>query len=138
MNMAKKAKPGVRKPKATRAKKKPSFDRIVYRIEESRAGAGYESLCPELLITGFGDTAEDAKNALRRQVAEYLEDCEQLEVLDETLIQAGFYYNGEIWMSSEVEPAPEPKIRFIGRPAGEPAGETTTETTGETTRETPE
>jgi len=34
VNMAKKAKPGVRKPKATQAKKKPSFDRIVYRIED--------------------------------------------------------------------------------------------------------
>ncbi len=89
---------------------------MIYRIEESPAGIGYEAVCPELVITGFGDTAEEAKNMLRRQVAEYLEDCEKLEVLDETLIEAGFYFTGELWMSSEVEPPPEPKIRFIGRP----------------------
>ena len=89
---------------------------MIYRIEESPAGNGYEALCPELVITGFGDTAEDAKTMLRRQVAEYLEDCEKLEALDETLIEAGFYFTGEVWMSSEVEPPPEPKIRFIGRP----------------------
>ena len=67
-----------------------------------------------MVITGFGDTAEEAKIILRRQVSEYLEDCRKLDVLDETLIEAGFYYNDEVWMSSEVEPPQEPKIRFIG------------------------
>ena len=90
------------------------FDKIVYRIEESRAGVGYEAYCPELVIIGFGDTPEEAKNMLRNQVSEYLEDCEKLDVMDETLIEAGFYYNDEVWMSSEVEPPQEPKIRFIG------------------------
>lgn len=102
--------------KKQKTAKKLPFDRVIYRIEESPAGNGYEALCPELVITGFGDTAEDAKNMLRRQVAEYLEDCEKLEALEETLIEAGFYFTGEVWMSSEVEPPPEPKIRFIGRP----------------------
>jgi len=107
MIVAKKQKPAKNLP----------FDRVVYRIEESPAGAGYEALCPELLISGFGDTAEEAKTMLRRQVSEYLEDCEKLEVLEETLIEAGFYFNDEVWMSNEVEPVGEPKIRFIGRPA---------------------
>jgi len=102
-------------------KQKPTkdlpFDRVVYRIEESPAGAGYEALCPELVISGFGDTAEEAKTMLRRQVSEYLEDCEKLEILEGTLIEAGFYFNGEVWMSNEVEPVGEPKIRFLGRPA---------------------
>lgn len=116
MTLVKQTKPGAKKPKAA---KKSSFDRVVYRIEESRTGTAYEAECPELVITGFGDTSEEAKNALRRQVADYLEDCDRLGVLDETLIQAGFYFDpdGEIWMSNEVEPAPEPKIRFFGRPA---------------------
>ena len=118
MTVVKKLKP-ERAPKKPKRAKKSSFDRIVYRIEESRAGATYEAECPELVITGFGDTADEAKSALRRQVAEYLEDCDKLNLLDETLIQAGFYFDpiGETWMSNEVEPAPEPKIRFIGRPA---------------------
>lgn len=98
------------------AKKLP-FDRVVYQIEETPAGAGYEALCPELVISGFGDTPEEAKTVLRRQVSEYLEDCEKLGVLEETLIEAGFYFNGEVWMSNEVEPVGEPKIRFLGRPA---------------------
>ena len=115
--MPKNLKTGAKKPKPS---KKSAFDRIVYRIEESGVGTDYQAVCPELVITGFGGTAEEAKNALRRQVAGYLEDCEELAVLDETLIEAGFYFNGEFWMSNEVEPAPEPKIRFIGRPSANP------------------
>jgi hypothetical protein len=103
--------------KKTNPKKKSPFDRIVYQIEESGAGTDYQAVCPELVITGFGGTAEEAKNSLRRQVAEYLEDCEELAALDETLIEAGFYFNGEFWMSNEVEPVNDPKIRFIGRPS---------------------
>lgn len=113
--------PKIPKPRAPKPKpsKNSSFDRIVYRIEESIAGTGYQAVCPELVITGFGDTEEEAKNALRRQVSEYLVDCEKMEALDETLIDAGFYFNGEVWMSNEVEPAQEPKIRFIGSPSGQ-------------------
>ncbi len=120
MTLAKTPKPKASKPKSG---KKSSVDRIVYQIEESRAGTGYQAECPELVITGFGDTAEEAKDSLRRQLAEYLEDCEELQVLDETLIEAGFYFNGDVWMSNEVEPAPDPKIRFIGRLTNESSGE---------------
>ncbi len=103
--------------KKSKSAKQTPFDRVVYRIEVIPVGAGYEALCPELLITGFGDTVEEAKNMLRRQVSEYLEDCEKLEVLEETVIAAGFYFNDEVWMSSEVEPHSEPKIRLIGTPS---------------------
>ena len=111
----------VKKPRAKKPETSdyPPFDRIVYQIEETTAGGGYEAVCPELLITGFGDTAGDAKIALRRQLAEYLEDCERLNILDETLIEAGFYFNGDVWMSAAVEPPGEPKIRFIGTPSQE-------------------
>ena len=96
-------------------------ERIVYQIEESKVGESFQAVCPELLITAFGDTPEDARNALRQQVAEYLEDCDNLGALDETLIEAGFYFdsspdkNDGVWMSSEVKPVKGPDIdlRFI-------------------------
>ncbi len=91
------------------------MDRIVYQIEESRAGAGWSAHCPELEVTAFGDTQDDARTSLRRQVSDYLEDCAEMGILEETLIEAGFYDNGDAWMSSRVEP-PQPSIRFIGSP----------------------
>ena len=54
---------------------------------------------------------------------DYLEDCEEMGVLEEVLIEAGFYDNGEAWMSARVEP-PQPSLRFIGSPfpeTGEPS-----------------
>ncbi len=92
----------------------------MYQIEESRAGLGWSAHCPELEVSAFGDSRDEARIALRRQVGDYLEDCEELGILEDTLIEAGFYDNGEVWMSSLVEP-PEPSIRFIGSPF--PTGE---------------
>jgi hypothetical protein len=99
--------------KKTRAGKKKAKDRIVYQIEESKAGSAFQAVCPELDITGFGDTPDQAKESLRAQVAGYVEDCDQMGILDEVLIEAGFYFTGELWMSNEVEPAHEPKIVIL-------------------------
>ena len=89
------------------------MDSIVYQIEESNVANNHESYCPELLIPGFSDTAEEARIALRREIGIYLEDCETLGVLDEVLIEAGFYDDDEVWMSSLVTPPKEPEIRFV-------------------------
>ena len=91
----------------------PSYDRVVYLIEESMQESAYQAVCPELLVTAFGDTSDDARNALRLQVAEYLEDCDNLGVLDETLIEAGFYLEDGVWMSSEVKPVGGPEIVIL-------------------------
>lgn len=96
-------------------------EKVVYQIEESKAGESFQAVCPELLITAFGDTPEDARKALRQQVAEYLEDCDNLGALDEILIEAGFYFDpgpgtdDGVWMSNEVKPVEGPDIdlRFI-------------------------
>lgn len=89
------------------------MDKIVYQIEESKLGNAYQAFCPELVMTGFGDTPDEAKDALRREISIYLEDCEAMGILDEVLIEAGFYDNDEVWMSSQVVPPKEPKITII-------------------------
>ena len=106
---------GEAKGKANKRKraKKQAKDRIVYQVEESKTGSAYQAVCPELDIIGFGDTADEARDALRSQVAGYVEDLDELGELDEVLIEAGFYFTGELWMSNEVEPAHEPKIEFL-------------------------
>ena len=89
------------------------MDRIIYSIEESIFDGTYQAYCPELIITSFGDTSDEAKESLRREIGSYLEDCEELGVLDDVLIEAGFYDNDEVWMSSLVTPPKEPKITII-------------------------
>lgn len=89
------------------------MNRIIYQIEETKLGKSYQAYCPELVMTGFGDTPEEAKDTLRREISIYLEDCEEMGILDEVLIEAGFYDNDEVWMSSQVVPPKEPKIMII-------------------------
>ncbi len=89
------------------------MDKIVYQIEESQQGSNWEAYCPELVITGFGDSADAARQALRAEIGAYLEDCEQLGILDAVLIDAGFYDNDEVWMSSLVTPPKEPRLTFL-------------------------
>ena len=89
------------------------MDRIVYVIEESKLAEAYQAYCPELVVTAFGDTAEEAKATLRREIGAYLEDCEGLGILDEVLIEAGFYDNDDVWMSALVTPPKEPKITIL-------------------------
>ena len=89
------------------------MDKIVYQIEESQQGSSWEAYCPELVITGFGDSADAARQALRAEIGAYLEDCEQLGILDAVLIDAGFYDNDEVWMSSLVTPPKEPRLTFL-------------------------
>ena len=91
--------------------------RIVYQIQESQSGKDYQAYCPELLVTAFGDSPESAKEALRVQVVQYLEDCDSLGTLDEALIEAGFYFDGEAWLSNEVYPVKDPKITMFGTSA---------------------
>ena len=94
-----------------------SYDRVVYQIEESWSGPTCQAFCPELDMVGFGDSAEEARSALRSQVIGYLEDCDQMGVLEDVLIDAGFYDDGEVWMSNLVTPVGDPQVRFLGRPA---------------------
>ncbi len=89
------------------------MDKIVYQIEESQQGSSWEAYCPELVITGFGDSADAARQALRAEIGAYLEDCEELGILDAVLIDAGFYDNDEVWMSSLVTPPKEPRLTFL-------------------------
>jgi len=87
--------------------------RILYQIEESLSGKVFQAFCPELVVTAFGDSAEEAREALRSQVAIYLEDCDDLGTLEQVLIEAGFYHNGEAWVSNEVTPVKDPNIVIL-------------------------
>ena len=94
-------------------KKSGPGDRIVYQLEESQLGTAYQAFCPELVIVGFGDNPEEARSALRTQVSYYLEDCDAMGILEEVLIDAGFYDDGTAWISNEVSPVREPKVVLV-------------------------
>ena len=93
-------------------------DHVVYQVEESQSGNTYQAFCPELILLGFGDTPGEAREALQLEVSSYLEDCDRLGILEDVLIEAGFYDDGDRWVSDAVIPAREPKIVMLDSESG--------------------
>jgi len=49
------------------------------------------ALCPELNVSSFGDTAEEALAALQEAVTLFLEECQRMDTLAIVLEEAGYY-----------------------------------------------
>jgi len=46
---------------------------IIFRVEIFEEGGHYVSLCPELNVSSFGDTIEEAKKSIKEAVELFLE-----------------------------------------------------------------
>ncbi|MFQ5708918.1 MAG: type II toxin-antitoxin system HicB family antitoxin [bacterium] len=56
------------------------------------------ALCPELQVSSFGDTLEEAENSIREALDLFLEGCESLGTLDEVLEESGFKKSDDKWI----------------------------------------
>lgn len=63
---------------------------IQFTCQLFREGDQIVSLCPELNVSSFGDTSEEAEAALYEAVTLFLEECERMGTLDEVLEEAGY------------------------------------------------
>ena len=64
----------------------------------------YVSLCPELNVSSFGDTIDEAKASLKEAIEAFVEECEIMGTLEEVLEEAGFDKRlepSEVWMPRE-------------------------------------
>jgi predicted RNase H-like HicB family nuclease len=72
--------------------------RIVFRAEFFREGDLYAGLAPELDVSSFGETIEEAKRSLQEAVEAFIEECEAMGTLVEVLEEAGFGRSGDLWL----------------------------------------
>ncbi|MEA3360605.1 MAG: type II toxin-antitoxin system HicB family antitoxin [Thermodesulfobacteriota bacterium] len=63
---------------------------IVFSSRIFQEGDVYVSLCPELNVSSFGDTVEEAKSSLKEAVKLFVEECETMGTLEEVLEEAGY------------------------------------------------
>ncbi|MBI3319563.1 MAG: type II toxin-antitoxin system HicB family antitoxin [Candidatus Omnitrophica bacterium] len=63
---------------------------IVIRAEIFREGRQYVALCPELNVSSFGDSIDEARRSLQEAVSLFLEECVRLGSLHHVLEEAGF------------------------------------------------
>ncbi len=77
---------------------------VRFRMEVFREGRQYVSLCPELNVSSFGETQQEAEEALKEAVRLFVEQCEEMGTLAEVLEEAGFEHvtePAERWVSRE-------------------------------------
>jgi len=70
--------------------------RVVFRAEFFREDDLYVGLAPELDVSSFGESLDEAKLSLKEAVEAFLEECEEMGTLDEVLQEAGFYWQGDL------------------------------------------
>jgi len=63
---------------------------LVYRAEFFKEGDVYVGLCPELNVSSFGDSIENAKYSLQEAVEAFIEECEEMGTLEEVLEESEF------------------------------------------------
>jgi len=72
--------------------------RIVVRAEIFREGDLYVGLCPDLDVSSFGETIEEARSSLREALEAFLEECDRMGSLSAILEEAGFERSDANWL----------------------------------------
>lgn len=65
-------------------------DQIGIRAELFREGDQYVAICPELNVSSFGQTHEEALRSFQEAVSLFLEECHRMGTLRQVLEEAGF------------------------------------------------
>ena len=73
--------------------------KISVKIEIFKEGDVYSALAPELNISSFGDTPEDAKNSVYEAIEAFVEECREMGTLEEILEESGFSKLTDSWIS---------------------------------------
>ena len=72
---------------------------ISARISIFKEGDVYVALSPELNVSSFGDTIEDAKGSLKEAIEAFVEECQEMGTLEEVLEESGFSKINDSWKS---------------------------------------
>lgn len=66
-------------------------DKVVITMQLFREKDQIVAYCPQLNVSSFGDTVEEAKTSLVEAVSLFLEECQQMGTLHEVLEEAGYH-----------------------------------------------
>ncbi len=80
------------------------------RIEIFKEGEEYVALSPELNVSSFGQTIEEAKSSIKEAIEAFMEECERMGTLEDVLEEAGFIRDVDIWVARS--PIAEERLAF--------------------------
>lgn len=68
---------------------------VIFQVEVFKEDDLYVGLAPDLNVSSFGETVEEAKSSLKEAVELFLEECESMGTLSEVLEDSGFVLRGD-------------------------------------------
>ncbi|MBI2831427.1 MAG: type II toxin-antitoxin system HicB family antitoxin [Chloroflexi bacterium] len=74
------------------------MQKVAFRIEIFRENGLYVGLCPELNVSSFGETIEEAKRSLVEAVGAFVKECEKMGTLEEVMTEASFIRDKDTWV----------------------------------------
>lgn len=74
---------------------------VITRVEVFREEDSYVALCPDLDVSSFGDTAEEAKLALHEALEAFIEECDTMGTLEQVLEESGFSRRNGSWLARQ-------------------------------------
>ena len=74
---------------------------LIARVEIFREGDLYVGLCPDLDVSSYGKTIEEAKRSVREALEAFVEECTTMGTLIEVLEEAGFVGQDGTWLSRQ-------------------------------------
>jgi predicted RNase H-like HicB family nuclease len=69
------------------------------RVEIFKEDDVYVALSPELNVSSFGETIDEAKESIREAIEGFLEECREMGSLNEVLEESGFLRVENNWQS---------------------------------------
>ena len=64
--------------------------KVMVNIEIFQEEDLYIALAPELNVSSFGETPEEAQESIKEALEAFIEECEQMGTLEEVLDESGF------------------------------------------------
>jgi predicted RNase H-like HicB family nuclease len=74
------------------------MQKIIFRAEVFKEGDLYVSICPELNVSSFGETVDEAKRSLCEAVEVFTEECEAMGTLEEVMSETCFIKEHGVWV----------------------------------------
>lgn len=84
---------------------------ISVRIEIFKEGDVYVALSPELNVSSFGETIDDAKQSFKEALEAFVEECQEMGTLEDVLEEAGFLKINDLWQSRK--PLSEEELALV-------------------------
>jgi predicted RNase H-like HicB family nuclease len=72
--------------------------KVTFRAEILQEGDLYVGLCPELNVSSFGETIEEARRSLYEAMEAFIEECESMGTLEDVMNEAGFVKEDNTWV----------------------------------------